>query len=62
MCGLPRSQQPNNQESVSFTFSQKIIGLTKSSLAVHLARFDQCLPSNEDQRRRQIGDGLQNLL
>ena len=58
MCGLSRSQQLDNLELVSFTFGWRIIGLTKSSLTVYPARSDQCLLLNENQGRRQIGDGL----
>ena len=59
---LPRSQQPDNQELVSSTFGRRIIGLARLGSTFHPAWLDQCLPSNEDQERRWMVDGLQDPL
>ncbi len=37
MCKLPKSQQSDNQKSVSFIFGWKITGLTRLGLTFHLA-------------------------
>ena len=48
MHGLPKSQQPDNQELISSTFGWRIIGLIRLGLIFHPARSDQYLPSNKD--------------
>ncbi len=49
---LSRSQQSDNQESVSSTFGQRIIESTRSGSTFHPARFNQCLLSDKDQERQ----------
>ena len=48
MRGLPMAQQPDSQKLISPTFAYRIIKLTRPGLTIHPARFDQCLPSNEN--------------
>ncbi len=44
------------------TIKKRIIGLARSGSTFYLTRFDQCLLLNEDQRRRWMKDGFQDLL
>ncbi len=57
-----RSQQSDNQELISPIFGQRIIRLTRSGSTFHLARSNQCLPSDEDQGRQWIEESLLNPL
>ena len=52
MCKLSKSQQSDNQELISLTFSQKIIELIRLGSIFYQAQTDQFLPSDEHQRRQ----------